>query len=366
MKPFATALLIVFLLAADSPPIVRGQSAAPAENATGETPPDDQSAVYTVEIVLRGLEHPSGLALRKGEKKAGPHELFLAESGAGRVVRVTTSRPENIQETITGFPKGAPGKTPADRTGLLGILFLTRTKLIVCGGGAQENQETVRVYALPTDGSPLTAEQTDHSVGLTPGDDRSNGGARNFHALTKTDTAVFVTSSGDGQQGWILKAGIEANRLAFLQPFIATTEATGGVPTAIAVIPKPRPQFLVVAQRGKPTAPRDSRLSFYVPSSAALALSLPTGLHEIVGLAYSPSGQLYAIDFAGQNSAEGGVYRLDDARVNGKQTCRSVKIAAVARPTALAFTPDGVLYVTALGNEEDAQQGVLLKIIGDL
>jgi len=338
------------------------------EEPSADASPDDLSDNYTVEIVLGDLDNPYGLAVRNGKAKTGPHELFLAESGAGRVVRLTTDQPENIAEAIIGFPLSTYDKAPAYRIGPLGLLFLTRTKLIVGGGGLEKGKELVRVYALPIDGSTLTADQMDHSVGPIQTSDRSTEGVENFFSLAKTGTAVFVTSGGDDPQGWILKAGIEANRLEFLQPRIATIEASGsgGAPTGLAVIPKPRPQFLVVAQRGSLETPHDSQLSFYVPTSGTLALQLPTGLNDIVGLAYSPSGQLYALDFSWRNPAEGGVYRLDDARVDGKPSCRAMKIASATHPTALAFTPEGTLYVTALGEGENTKQGVLLKITGDL
>ena len=112
--------------------------------------------------------------------------------------------------------------------------------------------------------------------------------------------------------------------------------------------------------------PRDSTLAFYVPASANLALSLDTGLNDIFALAYSPSGQLYAVDFSREDEASGGVYRLDDAIINGQQACQAVKIASVVRPTALAFSPDGTLYVTSFGASDGENQGVLLKITGNL
>jgi hypothetical protein len=45
-----------------------------------------------------------------------------------------------------------------------------------------------------------------------------------------------------------------------------------------------------------------------------------------------------------------------------------VKVADVARPSALAFGPDGALYVTAFGKPTDHESatGVLLKLTGEL
>jgi hypothetical protein len=53
--------------------------------------------------------------------------------------------------------------------------------------------------------------------------------------------------------------------------------------------------------------------------------------------------------------------------VDGRESCRPVKIAAIKRPTALAFTADGALYVTAFGDsagDDDGAKpaGALLRI----
>lgn len=309
----------------------------------------DESANYQSEIVLNELDSPTGLAVREGPVGIGPHELFISESGAGRVFRVSTAQPKKASDAITGFPLGP-----------LGLTLLTRTKLAVCSG-----ENVVGVYALPIGGSAITADQADHTVGPLAAKTLAKVGQNRFLGLAKTDDSLFIVA-GDGKQtGWILKAGIEANRLAFLQPFIQTHKNTqAGAPTCITTTPKDRPSFLVVGQMGNKKITNGSSITFFVPSTGTLALSLGTGLHDISGLAYSPAGNLYALDISLQDEQSGGVYRLDDARIEGKQACRATKIASVVRPTALAFTPDGILYVTAHGPGENAKQGVLVKITG--
>jgi hypothetical protein len=76
---------------------------------------------------------------------------------------------------------------------------------------------------------------------------------------------------------------------------------------------------------------------------------------------------LYAANFSATND-RGGVYRIDDAGESGKPACRAVKVAEAARPTALAFAPDGTLYVVVLGGDDnkDKDSGALLKITGEL
>ena len=137
-------------------------------------PAEDESAGYTVETVLGGLDNPWGLAIRAGRDKAGPHELFLAESGAGRVIRISTNQPDKVHKAIAGFSVGASTTIPDIRVGPLGLAFLTRTKLIVAGSDGETGKREVRVYALPGDDSTHLNLAADH----WPGGELAPGGVR--------------------------------------------------------------------------------------------------------------------------------------------------------------------------------------------
>ena len=81
-------------------------------------------------------------------------------------------------------------------------------------------------------------------------------------------------------------------------------------------------------------------------------------------MAYSPiTGALYAADFGGSRGG-GGIYRLEDASELGKPACRMVKVADMSKPTALAFAPDGALYVTTFGTSDN--DGSIEALTGDL
>ena len=341
-------------------------SSALAESSVGVVPTGDESADYLTEILLGNLDNPAGLALRPVQKKNGPYDLFIAESGAGRVVRVSTNALTEVDEVVVDFPLGTFGQEPAYRVGPLSLDFISRAKLVVGAKGESPGADSLASYTLPTDSSALTSVEKDHAVGPLKAKIASSVDDLQFAGLAMADRTCFVTSGGVDSQGWILKASISANRLASLRPFIDLEKKVGfGGPAGIAIIPEPRPAFLVVALAGSRETPHDSRLAFFVPSTGELAMNLPTGLHDILSLAYSPTGQLYAADFSWHDEQAGGVFRIDDARVDGRQTCRAVKIASVVRPFGLAFTPDGTLFVTAFGAGENAKQGTLIKITGD-
>jgi hypothetical protein len=287
------------------------------------------------------------------------------------VVRVFTDKPSDVEPIITGFPTEKFGDKPAYKIGPLGLEFITRLKLAVGTGGLGEGEDIVQVYTWPQDVAETPYDKAEYHIGPVPASGGSSNGEGNFFGLAKiedeTEKALFVTSAADKEKGWVLKAGITANRLGDLHPFIASQQVTGvGAPSAVTVNPKPRSHYLVVAQMGRPDAERDSVIAFCGPASGEPAMVLKTGLCDITGLAYNvQSGDLYATDFAWAKPEAGGVYRIEAADVEGRQSCRAVKIASATRPTALAFTPDGSLYVTAMGERQTLDEppaGALLKI----
>ena len=356
--------------------------AVDAQSNVSFAPPGDESAAFETDVLLSGLDNPTGITLREAnanaalEANAARYELFVAESGAARVLRVSAGALEQgaagervvgaTSEVIVGFPRGTFGQQPEFRVGPLALAFVTRTKLAVSAKGEGPGNDFVAGYVLPSDGTSISATTQDHRIGPLEETFSSQVDQLCFGSMAMGERMCYLTTGGGSKQGWVLKSGVEANRLAYLQAFIDVQSKAGyGAPTGIAVIPDPRPPYLVVGLEGSRDAPNDSRLAYFEPASGELALSLPTGLHDVISLAYSPSGQLYAADFSWQDAQAGGVYRLDDARLEGRQTCRAVKIAALVRPYGMAFAPDGSLLVTAFGEGENDKRGSLTRITGD-
>lgn len=326
---------------------------------------DDESSRFTAKTVLNGLDNPCGLAIRPGRDALGPHELFIAESGAGRVIRITTDQPRDVNEAIVGFPLLSFASIPSIRAGPLGLAFLTRTKLIVTGGQSENGKRDANVYVLPGDNSSMTYNEQDHAVGLRRNGESPQIADAFLWGVATNEAAAFISMMSDSAKGRILKADIEKNRLETLRGFSSDKDiAKLTHPGGITFTPSDRPQFLVVADQGSLDTPSDSRLTFQAIGDGRPILNLSTGLHDITGLAYSPSGQLYAVDCSWNDAGQGGVYRLDDAYYKGYQVCQAVKVASIPRGVALAFAPDGALYVTALGKSENEKDGSVIKITG--
>jgi hypothetical protein len=217
---------------------------------------------------------------------------------------------------------------------------------------------------LPTDDKVLEADNLDHVADL-PKDDPQLASAA-FPGMVVGETTAYLSSGSVEDIGAIFKAALIANRLDSPRTFTPSKQNSKlHWPAGLCLSPAAKTQFVVASYVGELLGARDSRVSFIVPSNGDVALELIPGLFDLVCLAYSPSGQLYAIDFAWQKQKAGGVYRLDDARLDGRPACRAVKIAKIVRPTSLLFDAGGTMYVSSLGTGTNAKRGSILKITGE-
>jgi hypothetical protein len=296
-----------------------------------------------IETVLDNLHRPCGLAARPGGT-ADRYEMFIAESGAGRVVRWSNLEPDRAAEAITGFASNAASE-PWQQTGPLALVFLD-AGLLVVGTTADRSTEMLRSYELPEADAVLTAGQANN----TPADgaDADSSGEAACLALTRSRANEFVPDMlvaavrGD-DRGRLVKVRVQAGILGNQQPF-----GSVATPLPLAVATSGAGRIVVAAER----------LTFCNPIDGSVELQMPLDLRQPTSLAYSPTtGSLYAADFAG------GVWRIDDASEASQPACRVVRVADVRRPTALAFSPDGALYVVTFGTGND---GTLQVVTGDL
>jgi DNA-binding beta-propeller fold protein YncE len=311
-----------------------------------------------VEDVVGGLSNPCGVAVQPGTSA-----IYVSDSANGRVGRIDGGK---FIDVITGSGKDVYGKGPFYDIGPLGLAFSADGKSLFVGdGGYKDGEEYIRVFTPPEAGKPaLNYDKDATKIGPLP---PAEGvlGEGNLYALAVTPTSVYVTCNGDDTKGWIAKADINGTKYGKLERYLPTKEMVEvDAPVGITLN---KAGDLVVGQCGEVNKPKDSLLSFYSPKTGKLLKNNETGLYDITGLAYSPkTGRLYATDFAWMAPAEGGLFRLDD----GGGTVKAVKIAALDKPTALAFAPDGTLYITLVGpkkeDENAPKQGKLVKIVPGL
>jgi DNA-binding beta-propeller fold protein YncE len=304
--------------------------------------------------VLEGLNNPTGIAI---QPETG--DVFIADSGALRVVRLVDGKAE---EVITGFSKDIYGKGPMFDIGPLGLAFIDKNTLVVGDGGKPDGEEQLAVYTIPAKGEKaITADKSKFSFKLEPAEGIVGEG--NFYGVALNNNAIYVTCNGDDTKGWVAKADINGTKVENFRRFIATKELVE-VDAPVAITMSPRGE-IVVGQMGEINIPEDGLLTFYNAKSGEKLMNMKTGLFDITGLAYSPKGQLYAVDFVWMDTTKGGLYQLIAEKNNGEQTLKTEKLASLDKPTAMAFGKDGSLYITVIGTAKEGEgkpSGKLLKI----
>ncbi len=329
-----------------------------------------------VETLATGLSDPCGIAIQPSSD-----DVFVSDSGAGRIVKIAVAKPEELIPVIVGFPHEAAAEKqePTNRSGPAGIAFLNEHTLVV-GSSAKSGERSIRVFALPasedsTAAKPVELESAKQKLGMSTDGDGTVSAEGKFYGLAVSPFAppsLLVTNPGSSH-GWIFKSEIKSwSSLEKLSPFTyvpAKYVSQFGLPSGGITVNR---RGLLVVGMKRADVSKGGALAFFVAKKDAggLLTAFPTALHDVVGLAYSPlSGRLYAADFSGSDPKGAGIYRLDATTIDGRAGVKTVKIATLDRPTALAFTSNNGLYVTVCGEsnaEEGKLAGKLIRITGDL
>lgn len=300
------------------------------------------------------LDNPSGVCVHPGTG----HVFVTSRQG---VFRFVPGKPGKVYLEVEGFPTDIYGKGPKYNIGPLGCTLLGTDRLIVPDGSRPDGEELVRVYKIEDSVPPKPRKETEAETTLGPikGTGEGAKGEGNFYQAVVWNDAVYVTSNGDDTKGWIVVSKIADGKLGELTPTIATKEATQ-VDAPVAITVSPDKSQLVVGQMGEVNVPGDALLTMY-DKDGKLTKSYKTGLNDITGLAYSPSGKLYATDFAWVDPTQGGLFELV---IEGEEV-KPKKILSLDRPTALAFDKEGGLYITVFGTGKDTGEkptGGLLRV----
>jgi DNA-binding beta-propeller fold protein YncE len=297
-------------------------------------------SVFAAEVKLEdvaSLPNPAGIAV----DAQGTVFVSTSDGKVGSVVKLDGAKAVPV---ITDFPQGSYGKGPKYAIGPLGLAFTDKGLLVVGGGGLADGEELLRVYELG-DTAKKASDMVVKFGPLAATDDLKGEG--NFYGVAVAGDTIYVTSNGDDTKGWVARAKLKGNKVGEgLKRFLATKEKVEvDAPVGITMSPE---GYIVVGQMGEITVPGDALLSYY-SSKGKLLMNLETGLHDITAVAYSPKGKLYVLDFAWNDTTQGGLFRIDAVKnADGSQSSKAVKIVSLDKPTAMAFGKNGELYITSI------------------
>ncbi len=316
----------------------------------------------SVETVLTGLSRPSSVAVRPGGTPER-YEVFVAESGSRRIIRMLSNEPNRASDAITDFPASSGGYGGPNDS-LSGLLFLDEKHLVVSVTGTPPE---LRLYELTETGKSVSANQAKQQVTPELPAENPEAALGVYRGLARTRAndyvadMLFVAINGGGPVHGVWKVPVRANMLGTLTRLEAKPDSQVIQPSTLTI--SEQGYLLAIDASGR--SGKD-KLVFLNPINGRSVLSFRPGLSQISGMAYWPkSGNLYALATEHAKNEEG-LFRFDDTRKPGEQRITVTKLADIKWPTALDFGPDGALYVTSIGDKTEDDSGELLKVVGKL
>jgi hypothetical protein len=309
-----------------------------------------QAAGPESKVVADGLDNPSGIAVQPGTG----HVFIASHAGIHRL----DPKSGNLTAEVTGYPDPTDvyGKGPKYAIGPLGLSFLDQNTLVVGGGSRKDGDELVRIFTVGDEpaAKPQMESKASKTLGPIPVSDQTIKGEGNFYGVVATPNGIYVTCNGDDTKGWVAKANVKDGKIGKLQLKIATKEATTKSGKGV-----------LVGQIGEVSVAGDSLVTIY-SGSGKMQRNLPTGLNDIAGLAWSPTGKLFATDFSWVDATAGGLFSVSLGKKDAKEA-KTKKLLSLDKPTGVAFDADGNAYVAVFGTAaegSDKPAGQILKVSG--
>ena len=300
-------------------------------------------------VVASNLVNPRGMAW---DDAGNPYVAIAGTSGVNAgVARIEDGCPVM---TVTGLPAyrivfGAP-------TGVAAVAFRAGLGYFLLSGGDTNRGDIPNgLYRFQDDGSytlaaDISAFIRDNAVSERPRDFDTDGQP---YALLPMGDAFWVT---EGNSNQLLRVGLDGT-----VGRVADLSAGHPIPTGIA--PAPGGGAYVGFLTSAPYRDGAARVVAIAPDGTTQEVW--TGLTLVTALATGPDGALYALEMATgidpDDPASIAPGRGRVVRQTGPDTARPM-VTGLSLPVAMAFGPDGALYVAGPVVGADNGEGTILRI----
>jgi hypothetical protein len=326
-----------------SPPEAATPPAANEEAPAAEIPPvvEPPKEAVTLAAACNDLGEPVALAVRTGASNERA-ELLIIDASGRRVLRYDTQQAETAAQVLAELPAESSPSA---------IDFLNRKTLLLGRARGAVDAPLLSIFEVEED--KLTeAPKRELKAELSDA-----GDAARLTAMVRNSDSLFAVVTTEGDRGWLLECPSKAGALTELAVFRELQVSAGQSAAAISA-----KGYLVVSQKGDSEG--KSRLTFLNPynAKADVALEVTLDVPAVTSLTYSPtSGDLFAA-CPSDEPDKAGIYRIDAVvdEAAGTVGAQPTRIVSVANPNALAFTPDGRLWVTS-----SDEGGKLLRVVSD-
>ena len=352
------SLVLVSLLIAATPLAVLAQQATPVVSTEGIT------------LAASGLDNPRGFTW------GADGSFYVTEAGSGGrpplgatpVASGMTAAGGGLTGSVSYVDAACPvafaddlpstrGTTGSIRGPAAVALLNNRVYVAIAGGGASNDNPTTPngIYALDGDGSAelvadLGAWMDANPVSVVPGDYSPDGDP---FAMVAGDDELWLVEANSGQLLRITTDGT-ITRLADF------SGGTHKVPTGLALAPDG--SLYVGFLTSAPYTDGDSKIVQVTPDG--MVTDVWTGLTAVTGVAVGSDGSLYALEMGTGNTDTPPFAQAETGKVV-RQTgpAEAVDIATgLDRPVAMAFGPNGGLYVATPAFGPTSAMGAIVRL----
>ncbi|MEM6799043.1 MAG: hypothetical protein AAF589_05970, partial [Planctomycetota bacterium] len=318
------------------PMIARGQA------------PELPSPELKKDLAIEDLDQPVALAMFASDALPGDHLLVLEAGGRLLIADVTKPMPPP-RELATLTPQGEAGSGQAT------CLLQLDDKTVLAGFGVGgRSLRGVAVFRIEPTADGPTAKLRQRVKELMPETIADLPGR--YAAVAANNRHVYFALTNLAEGGLLARARHTAGMLSALRPLATARDLPDDLsPRAVAVGPD---GYVVAAFASSADSGPAARLIFADPEpsdGSGAPVVMEFDLPGVCALAYGPAPRpqrhrLYALAASDGEGGESGLYRVDAAvDAAGKMTGSATLLAPFPRPVAMAFSPDGVMYVLTLG-----------------